>query len=208
MPMPCTCFISYPHVDAGFFRDFVEELHTALQDRIRLLKRDANVILDFKRLQPGFIFDETISKDICRAVCMVVVYVPAYDESPYCLREFEAMEQLQERRRSRLNRSDLADKGMIIPIIFRGDEKDLPARIAGRYQYLNLSKITPRSGAFLRQKNSQKLDDIATRVIALYRAMEANEPAICGDCDAYSLPPERDLRPWRAAPAAEQAFPR
>jgi len=26
MPMPCTCFISYPHVDSEFFVDFVEEL--------------------------------------------------------------------------------------------------------------------------------------------------------------------------------------
>jgi hypothetical protein len=208
MPMPCTCFISYPHIDAEFFTDFVEEFQVALQGRIRMLKRDASVILDIKRLQPGFIFDETISKDICRAVCMVVIYVPAYEESAYCLREFEAMEQLQVKRRGVLNRPELNDKGMIIPIIFRGDDRDLPPRIAGRYQYLNLSKVTPGSGAFMRQKNSQKLDEIANRVIALYRAMEMNEPAVCGQCDAFCLPLERDIIPWRAAPLQEQAFPR
>ncbi len=208
MPMPCTCFISYPHIDAEFFTDFVEEFQAALQGRIRMLKRDANVILDIKRLQPGFIFDEAISKDICRAVCMVVIYVPAYEESSYCLREFEAMELLQAARRLRLNRPDLNDKGMIIPIIFRGDGRELPPRIAGRYQYLNLSKVTPRTSAFLRQKNSQKLDEIANRVIALYRAMEANELAVCGGCDAYALPLESALTPWRNAPLPEQAFPR
>lgn len=206
MAMPCTCFISYPHVESEFFVDFVEELQKALQDRIRLLKRDASVILDFKRLKPGYIFDETISQAICRSVCMIVVYIPAYEESDYCLREFEAMERLQAARRLRLKRPELNDKGMIVPIIFR--RGDLSKRIEGRYQYLDLSKVTHPAREFRGKKVSPKLDEIAEYIVSLYRAMENDEPAVCGDCDHFALPARLDVTPWRDVPRQEQSFPR
>lgn len=211
MPVPCTCFISYPHVEEGeenFFSAFVEELRSALRARLRMLKTDADVILDVKRLKPGFKFNETISKDICRAACMVVVYVPAYEEHTYCLREFEAMTRLEEMRLAKLQRPDLKDQGMIIPIIFRGDEADLPWRIKSVYNYVDLSRVTPKTGAFLRQKNSKKLDDIAKQIVALYKTMQQNELLVWGGCDTFDLPQEHEIKPWRQQPLPDQAFPR
>lgn len=210
MPVPCTCFISYPHVEEdgeNFFSAFVEELTAALRTRLRMLKADADVSLDVKRLEPGFKFNETISKDICRAACMVVVYVPAYEESLYCLREFEAMARLEQKRLPVLG-ANAVDQGMIIPVIFRGEHAELPPRIKDVYSYIDLSKVTPGTRAFSRQKNSQKLDQIAKRVVALYKAMQPKEPQVWSGCDTFNLPHENEIQPWREAPLQEPAFPR
>jgi len=207
MPVRFTCFFSYPHIDdAELMKDFVEKLAEALQESLKLYLGKTEFFLDTKRLRPGYIFDETIAAALCQSLCMIAVYVPPYEDRMYCLREYEAMERLEAARKARLNRPDLRDRGMIIPVVFRGKKENLPAKITGRVQYYNLSRFAPRAQSLLgNKKHAEEIDEIAQSIAELYKAVANTD--VCSDCDGFTLPAEAEVKPWReSAPAPP--FPR
>ena len=202
--MKFTCFISYPHLDAELMTDFINELAEALRQSITLYLANAEIFVDLKRLKPGYVFDASIASALCQSLCLIAVYVPPYEERAYCLREFEGMERLEGVRKARLKLPELFDKGMIIPIVFRG--KDLPSKITKRYQYFDLSRFTPGAQSLLKnRKYAVAIDEIAQYVAALSKAVAGTD--VCADCDAYVLPAESDVAPWRQKPM-ESPFPR
>src|SRR6185436_9660597 len=99
---------------------------TALGAELEALM-DEQIYVDEDRLKPGYKFNEKLASAICQSVCMIVVYSPRYAQHDYCVREFEGMELLEQRRHQLLGTAADQGKGFIIPIVLRGG--DPPARI-------------------------------------------------------------------------------
>lgn len=193
------CFISYCHGKEDLVKTFIEELKKALERHIDPYL-DEDVYVDEGRLRGGDFYDEKLAEAICQSICMIVVYMPKYERHSYCLREYAAMELLEEKR-LRLVEPVGPKRGLIIPIIFRGAE-DLPPKIQSRRHYYDFSRFTLVSPEI--SKNPEyvaKIEDIARNIHDLYNifkeAFEASGEDPCGDCTSFTLPPEGEVRPWR-----------
>lgn len=195
MPIRYACFISYPHGQTDLTKRFIDELKTALAEQVEGWQ-DEQVYLDEERLKPGYKFNESIARAICESVCMIVVYSPRYEKHPYCLREYAAMEQLEAKRLSLIGKPELVDKGMIIPVLFRGKDY-LPEKIGRRIHYLDFENyITPRSiGGD--EKYATQIADLARYIYSLFHEMEQSNTDVCVDCDQFRLPAEDQVKPWR-----------
>jgi len=132
MPFKYACFISYCHGKEVLVKTFIEELKKALKSHIDPYL-DEDVCVDEGRLRGGDFYNERIAEAICQSICMIVVYTPKYERHSYCIREYAAMELLEERR-LRLVEPVGPKRGLIIPIIFRGEE-DLPLKIKDQRHY-------------------------------------------------------------------------
>jgi hypothetical protein len=109
-------------------RRFIEELVEGLKSSLGpYVDADQQVFIDRERLKPGYRFTETLAQAMCESACWIMVYVPRYRDHPYCRREFLAMLELETRRHALLGAALKPDHGMIIPIILRGDVRDLPS---------------------------------------------------------------------------------
>lgn len=173
-------------------KDFVDELKQALVDEFDTMF-DEEVYIDKERLVGGAHFNEALARALCESFCMIVVYVPKYATHPFCLREYRAMEMLEEKRMDLAGKSKFDDKGMIIPIVLRGVE-DLPEDIRKRVHYLDFSKYTTASANI--RKNEEyvsQIKSVAAKMHELYRALGNVEP--CKDCDSFALPD--DVKPFR-----------
>src|SRR5688572_29920864 len=139
MPIRYSCFISYPHGQGDVLKKFMEQLKQALVSSLEVwLRKD--VYMD-DRHTPVYNVNEGIAEAICESVCMIVVFAPVYAESPYCLREFIAMENVEKKRKQKLGDQFDRTSRMIIPIILRGDLENLPIKIKGIHYY-DFSKFT------------------------------------------------------------------
>ena len=201
MPIRYACFISYPHGQTDLTKRFIAELKDALAEQVEGWQ-DEQVYLDEERLKPGYKFNESIARAICESVCMIVVYSPRYEKHAYCLREFAAMEQLEEKRLALIGKPALVEKGMIIPILFRGKDY-LPDKIGKRIHYLDFENyVTPRAIGD-DEKYAQQIADLAKYIYSLFHEMEQSIPDICTDCDTFKLPAEDQVKPWRERPAPQ-----
>ncbi|HEY0372429.1 MAG TPA: toll/interleukin-1 receptor domain-containing protein [Thermoanaerobaculia bacterium] len=204
MPIRYACFISYPHGQTDLTKKFIGELKDALAEQIEGWQ-DEQVYLDAERLQPGYKFNESIARAICESVCMIVVYSPRYEKHLYCLREYAAMEQLEEQRRPLIKNPELREKGMIIPIVFRGKDY-IPEKIGKRLHYLDFENyVTPRAIGE-DEKYAQQIADLAKYIYSLFHALEESDSDVCTDCDQFRLPAEDQVKPWRQRP--EPQLPR
>src|SRR5689334_16819835 len=98
MPFKYSCFISYRNGRNDLMRQFINDLEQALKAYIEPWLVE-EVYIDRDRLLPGYEYNEALAHAICQSVCMIVVYSPTYQDSSYCLREYAAMERLEEKRR-------------------------------------------------------------------------------------------------------------
>ena len=196
MPFEYSCFISYSHGQYDLTKRFVEELTDALKIYIEPYL-GKQVYIDRERLKPGYHFNEALSEAICQSVCMIVVYWPTYEEHQYCLREYAAMEALEEKRFNTLGEAATREKGMIIPIILRGED-ELPPKIKGKIHYSDFSKFTLAETSIKNKPEYiEKIEEIAKHIRKLYRAFQDSGKQICKDCSSFTIPAETDLRPWR-----------
>ena len=138
MPFSNTCFISYRHGGHEHSRKLVESFYQALSGELDLYIRGSRVYLDRERLRGGDFFSQELATQLCRSVCMVLLFDPSYFDlaSPYCAREYKAMLDLEEQRRMCCP----AGMGLIIPVIIRG-EKLLPDEIKNSRQFYSFEKL-------------------------------------------------------------------
>jgi hypothetical protein len=206
MPLRYSCFISYCHGEGELMRRFIDDLTAALTAYLEPFL-DETVYIDEQRLRPGYLYNEALATALCQSVCMVVVYVPKYERHNYCLREFEAMERIETRRKEAITRRDLRDKGMIIPIVLRG-APDVPDKIKRRFHFLDFSKYSTASPKISRnRKYAEEIDKIARYIYELYTELRNAGQDVCANCGEFALPPEQDVQPWKATPA-EPRYPR
>jgi len=191
------CFISYVHSKSdkpSMMKEFVDELKLALLDELETIFEE-DLFIDQDVLTGGTHFNEALALALCQSFFMVVVYVPKYENHPFCLKEFRAMELLERKRLQIAGRT--GQYGMIVPIVLRGVE-DLPDDIKSRIHYLDFSKYTTASSDI--RKNPQYVEQIkqlAKEMGHLYRAFKHLDP--CKDCDQFKLPDDAAITPFRAA---------
>lgn len=206
--MPCkfeyACFISYSHGQNELVRGFMDQFTKALGDELETLI-DLPFYLDEPRLQPGYLFNEALAEALCRSVCMIAVYTPIYEARPYCGREYEAMVQLEARRRRLAGLPN--SQGLIIPVVLRGFEH-LPPRLKDERQAEDFSQFMLADRQMRRNpKFIPRVKAIAYQIYDHYRALKPFEGHACDECGAFKLPAEGDLPAWRPTAAWPPAFP-
>jgi TIR domain len=133
------CFVSYAHGDEiimkSFLKQFIQVLNGHLAQCI-----DEKIYIDEDRLKPGYNFNLALAQAMCKSVCMIVLFNPRYERRSYCLREFLAMEILENERIQLLGNNHDITKRMIIPILLRGKDEDIPPKIK-EIQYRDFSNF-------------------------------------------------------------------
>lgn len=204
MPFKYSCFISYCHGQYDLVKEFIRQITEALQGSIDSYL-DQEVYID-ERLGPGYHYNEELAQAICQSICMIVIYTPKYESHSYCKREYIAMERIEKKRLELLaDRSN--NMGMIIPIIFRGEETDIPPRIKDRIHFYDFRDFTLATQEIKRNSKYageiERIAEIIHRFSKLFRE-RGIDPC---ECDSFSLPSEKDieLESWREKP--RNSFP-
>jgi hypothetical protein len=200
-----TCFISYVHGQFRLTRTFIEQLKDALESELEPL--GGSVYFDQDRLKPGFKFNVSIARALCQSMSMLVVWTPSYELHPYCLREYTAMRRLERLRLKALKGHD--DKGMIIPLLFRGDRDELPPPIRNHIHYADFSRFTlKRSDIAQDDEYADCIREIAAYLHQVHKACESAGVGAGPDCMKFRLPPESKVERWRPRPGPRAAgFP-
>ncbi len=175
---------------------FIEELKKALDCYLDPYF-DETVYIDQERLKPGYRFNEALAKALCESLCMVVVYVPKYEKHGYCLREFAAMEYLEDKRRKAMGSSTNPERGMIIPVILRGDWATLPDKIKSKRHCADFSKYTTVTPKFLtNHEYVDKIQQIVQAICELHQDIASTGVDVWTGCDEFRLPD--NPTGWRA----------
>ncbi|HKH46241.1 MAG TPA: toll/interleukin-1 receptor domain-containing protein [Thermoanaerobaculia bacterium] len=197
MPFQYSCFISYSDGQGDLMKRFIDELERALQSSLGPYLREG-VYIDKKRLSAGYKYNEALAQAICQSVCMIVVYSPIYEKSSYCLREFTAMQRLEEKRFKAMESSISSQCGLIIPILFRGNAAELPPIIREHIHFCDFSRFTTASTKITRHRESvEKIEQIARYIYDLYERFGKSGSDPCSQCTSFRLPAETEVQPWR-----------
>jgi hypothetical protein len=190
MAFSCSCFISYPH-NAGKSADaFVTRLKEELADRLAQFVTDP--IRTDHDFPTGANYNKAIAQSICQSACLLVVYMPVYQRKPFCIQEYTAMERLEVERYQALQKDLSAQFGMIVPLVYTGEEHKIPQWISKQRNYKNISKFTVADpvAVFDQPDFQQWLMEIADMIDSLYDAFKKSPTNPCLACNAYMLPAE------------------
>ena len=186
MAFPYCCFISYPHGQENVLVPFVEDFVKGLETEIYAQTRK-KVWIDYKFLKGGFRLDEEIGPDLCKSACMILIYTPLYfdTEHLYCARELKAMQELEAQRLCVIGDKG---KGLIIPIVLRG-EKRFPKALSKERLYYNFTDIEFNNPTeTIRAKHAKEIREIAEYIIDRCEHLDEVENQIQHNCDEYRLP--------------------
>src|SRR6476660_8946664 len=191
MPFEYCCFISYPHGQQDVLVPIVKDFVEGLEKEIGSLTRHP-VWFDKGRLRGGNLIDPAISAGICKSICMIMIYTPLYfdTEHTYCAQELKAMQDLEEERKKHLTDSS---KGLIIPVILRG-EKKFPEAMKKRKFYDFTNYLFNGSSKKLRQAYAAQIREIANDIIDCCDSLENASGPLSHDCEKYGLPSSDDAK--------------
>lgn len=199
MPINHACFISYPHSIIGdstqtFVDNFIEPLSRELGF---LVQEKDSIYVDRKRLQPGAIWDPELTKAICESACMIVLYTPLYLCSEYCLREYVAMEILEEKRKKILGQEYNQQNGMIIPLVIPM-YFDLPDKLKQIRQCVDVSEYKLRKFNTEDKNDRDLVSRIGAQIIYnLKKTRQIDESVFDIKCSDFDLPSVEDaLHSW------------
>ena len=142
MPFKYSCFISYRHGQRKMAERIINDLSDALASELELWL-EQEVYVDRERLKGGDFYNEALATALCESVCMIMIFTPTYFSSDhtFCAREYKAMEKLEEQRFLAIGGQTDKKRGLIIPIVFRGEDS-LPKEIKDRRLYYNFDKFS------------------------------------------------------------------
>lgn len=188
--MPCVYehdfFVSYPHMpEENILTEFVEELVKTIRYLRTGDKLPMPVYIDRERLKPGFRWKPELARALCHSRAMLAVYTADYFAREYCVREWEAMLDLE------MKRVGQSSRGMIIPIVFRADvDPDgnlvLPERIRDLQYLEDFRSILAPKQQFATVKMRRKVANLLARIDDLRR--RSPDPKI--DCNSYTFRPQ------------------
>jgi hypothetical protein len=202
MPFRHSCFISYRagnrQRDNPYLFAVTEGLRTHLSAELELLlEEDVNeVYVDSSRLQGGDFFNRTLERALCESVCMIALFTPTYFSvsHSYCAREFKAMLDLEAMRFSRLKVQRSPERGLIIPIVLRREDR-LPRFIREERHFYNFEAFLQNDLAV--DKPREYFNDIrriAEYIAERYWELSAlpNDP--CPGCDDFRFSTHTEIR--------------
>ncbi len=205
MAIKYSCFISYRHGQSQLAERIINDLSSALSNELELFT-NKEIYIDRQRLRGGDFYNEELARAICESVCMIVVFTPTYFDvqSPFCAREFKAMEKLEEARLKVVQKFTGKKCGFIIPIIFRG-EKSLPDIIRDSRHYYNFGDFLLCDVELSKHPDyARKIKEIAETIFSIYELLIGLPEDSCAGCDTFALPSEEDVKHWlgsiRSAP--------
>jgi hypothetical protein len=180
------CFISYPHGQDDVLVPFVKELVKGLELEIYSQTRK-RVWIDYEYLKGGSRLDQEIGPDICKSACMILIYTPLYfdTEHVYCARELKAMQDLEEKRLLLLKDKG---KGLIIPVVLRG-EKRFPTSLSDQrlfYKFTDIEFNDPSDK--IREKYAKEIKEIAEYIVDRCIYLDEVADNMPHDCDTFALP--------------------
>lgn len=192
MAFKCACFISYPHNAGKSVDKFVARLKEELADRCAQFVPDP-IVTDHD-FETGADFHARIAKRLCESACLIAVYMPVYQRKPFCIQEYVAMERLQAQRYGAVPVDPADHIGMILPIIYTGEESKIPGWIRDRINYKDISKFTISDPlAVFEQHDFQtwlvKTADLVDTLYNTFQAASANPSQLCA---GHALPDPAD----------------
>jgi len=198
------CFISYRHtgVDSQkFVQAFVRELKRQLQ----LWLPNAQMYFDENGLKIGDKFNEELAYELCRSACMVMFFLPLHFDinHPYCAKEYRAMLDL-EKQRLGAGISDLHNKGLIFPVVYRGVD-DLPEEIKSCRHFLNFEHLIHERD-FKRRDCHEDLCTLSKQIYDRYRVLTNAGLVQPEPCKAFKFPELETIRPWLEGISPIKAF--
>jgi hypothetical protein len=185
MPYEHAAFISWPHLKEELGRTFVENLHEALSGSLEPHVRQ-KVYIDKQRLIPGQLFAPALAQAMCASATWVVVYTPRYFEQDFCRREYAAMKLLEQERRTALGTQLPTERGMIIPVIFRGQDHRIREDLKDGSHYLDFRKFTLANPDIKRNDDYVQQIERLAEYIAELCEIGTEGPT---DCATFELPP-------------------
>jgi hypothetical protein len=177
-------FISWAHAREELGRTFIESLYSALSGSLELQVKQG-VYLDEKRLRPGYIFDAALAEAMCQSACWVLVFSPRYLVQDFCQLEYAAMQDLEAKRRRELGVRLPRTHGMIIPIVLRGKDSQIPTSLRDSRHFVDFRRFSLAKPDIARnRKSARKIEEMAEHIAEL---CQLGRPAI-PDCDTFELP--------------------
>lgn len=172
------CFISYRHPPNQYEKHFYNEFVEALEDGLKSFLTTS--LLPYRDDQlgfnPGVAYPQELSRKLCRSVCLVAVLTPDYPDSNWCRGEWQAMEKLE------TNRLGVGRKGLIVPIILRGNLEEWRSFVGDRV-WVDLRLVQKPREQLDSVKNRRKIEDIAQQISKFVQTLL--DP--CEDCDQFQI---------------------
>lgn len=131
MSLKHACFISYAHAKGKLINSFVEKFSEVLSDELEAYF-DEDLWIDREKLNTGEDLELALAEAICKSVCVVVLFFPRYTRREWCMRELAHAERIERERLSQLKGCYTPSRGIIIPVVLRGDPEDMPEIIKRR----------------------------------------------------------------------------
>lgn len=198
-----SCFISYRHGPVPGVQKIYEAFHQELAIQVGMYL-PMKVYLDRDRLHGGDFFNRELASALCSSVCMISLYNPTYFDvsHTYPAREYRAMVNLEKQRLAAMPAA-ARKKGLIIPIVIRGD---LPEEIREERQFYKLNLMAPQD---LKKSESRKvLGQVAEDIYQRHEAFRQAGCDPCRHCDHFALPGDSDIKDWlEGITAAPQKLP-
>lgn len=194
-----SCFISYRHAKYKQARSYTDQIVDALKGELDM-RVNQEVFRDEERLRGGEFYNEALATNLCKSLCMIMVYWPTYFSvgNTFCAREYKAMEKLERERLSYLSKLNVRPtKGLIIVLAIR-DHESIPAEIRSSRHCYNFEPYTLKGNMFRNQEFKSRIWEISKYIRELYRLFEDAPGAADAlkKCDKFTLPSEAEIMPW------------
>lgn len=197
MSIKYACFISYPHYNGEIMKIFIKQIKKELENALGFFINE-EIYQDIYHLKHDT-SDEDLPKKlgqaICESVSWIIIFSPIYEERIWCLREFMAMEQIENKRKQLLGKKYDRTRRMIFPIILRGNLDELPVKIKGIHFYdfnkFSLSQLT------IPKDDKKIIKSIAEDISTHYRYLkDLNDYKINDECNKFILPSIEQMENW------------
>lgn len=191
-----SCFISYSSGDGVLLESFIPQVQEAFASSLGPYLKGMPVYLDKTRMSGGEFIDVTIARELCRSLCMILVYSPTYHRSHYCRSEFYTMAKLEESRwrAARITRPSM---GMIIPILLRGSMDEMPPDIASRRELMDFSKFTTADRRIIKNRRYvERIEQTAENIYRMSESLDASN-AVFDDCEQLELLSQDEIPEWK-----------
>lgn len=202
-----SCFVSYRQGQKRLMIKFIKQLLKALESYIEPYV-SLPVYYAPRDLEGGDLYNPAFAEALNHSVCMICVYTPTYfdEKKTFCAREYRGMEIIEEHRFSIINNNEIKNRGLIIPIIFKGKPPTyISKKRTCKYDF---SKYTLCSDNIIHHKDySLWFDEIGRQIHAIYDGLiNENKNYFL---NSFSLPSEEDIKPMliEIIPKIQAKFP-
>lgn len=192
------CFISYRnsrHIE-GLLSEFSRQLCDALERTLDTylyddISRDDHpdmVFLDENVIKTGDFISPLMGKALCKSICWLVIFTRNYlGGSLWCASELQGMFHLEEKRFQSLGLAN-PDFSFIVPILFKGDENDMPDEIKRRAFEKDFKRFTLAVKDITQHPEFvEAVELLADKIAKVQRAVLDCNVNICGDCHNFIL---------------------